>query len=50
MALADYIFFKPTIDTGRLKIRQGKMVNSWCDYYIYGIIKTDLTKEEALLD
>jgi len=22
-------------------IRQGKMVNSWCDYYIYGLLKTD---------
>ena len=22
-------------------IRQGKMVNTWCDYYIYGILKTD---------
>ena len=22
-------------------IRQGKMVNIWCDYYIYGILKTD---------
>ena len=23
-------------------IRQGKMVNTWCDYYIYGILNTDL--------
>lgn len=23
-------------------IRQGKMVNTWCDYYIYGILKSDL--------
>ena len=23
-------------------IRQGKMVNAWCDYYIYGILKSDL--------
>ena len=23
-------------------IRQGKMVNTWCDYYIYGILSTDL--------
>ena len=23
-------------------IRQGKMVNTWCDYYIYGILKTDM--------
>lgn len=22
-------------------IRQGKMVNAWCDYYIYGIIKEE---------
>ena len=22
-------------------IRQGKMVNTWCDYYIYGILKSD---------
>ena len=22
-------------------IRQGKMVNSWCDYYIYGILSSD---------
>lgn len=22
-------------------IRQGKMVNTWCDYYIYGILATD---------
>ena len=23
-------------------IRQGKMVNTWCDYYIYGILSVDL--------
>ena len=23
------------------RIRQGKMVNSWCDYYIYGILRSD---------
>ena len=23
-------------------IRQGKMVNTWCDYYIYGILKLDI--------
>ena len=23
-------------------IRQGKMVSTWCDYYIYGILKEDL--------
>ena len=23
-------------------IRQGKMVNTWCDYYIYGILDSDL--------
>ena len=22
-------------------IRQGKMVNTWCDYYVYGILSTD---------
>lgn len=22
-------------------IRQGKMVNTWCDYYIYGKLKSD---------
>ncbi len=25
-------------------IRQGKMVSTWCDYYIYGLLKTDLAK------
>ncbi|MBR5048297.1 MAG: GNAT family N-acetyltransferase [Erysipelotrichaceae bacterium] len=25
-------------------IRQGKMVSSWCDYYIYGILKSDLSE------
>ncbi|WP_462406104.1 GNAT family N-acetyltransferase [Gracilibacillus sp. Marseille-QA3620] len=23
-------------------IRQGKMVNTWCDYYIYGILDSDI--------
>ncbi len=23
-------------------IRQGKMVSTWCDYYLYGILKTDV--------
>ncbi|WP_024832912.1 GNAT family N-acetyltransferase [Ruminiclostridium josui] len=23
-------------------IRQGKMVNTWCDYYIYGILSSDM--------
>ena len=23
------------------RIRQGKMVNTWCDYYIYGILASD---------
>ncbi|MBQ9348102.1 MAG: GNAT family N-acetyltransferase [Oscillibacter sp.] len=23
-------------------VRQGKMVNTWCDYYLYGILKTDI--------
>lgn len=27
-------------------IRQGKMVNVWCDYYIYGILSTDLTERK----
>lgn len=32
-------------------IRQGKMVNTWCDYYIYGILKTDLvTKTHYVID
>ncbi len=26
-------------------IRQGKMVNTWCDYYIYGILASDLISE-----
>lgn len=25
-------------------IRQGKMVNTWCDYYIYGMLKSDATE------
>ncbi len=25
-------------------IRQGKMVNTWCDYYIYGILASDLQR------
>lgn len=24
------------------KVRQGKMVSTWCDYYIYGILKEDV--------
>ena len=27
-------------------IRQGKMVNSWCDYYIYGILARDVLTAE----
>ena len=23
-------------------IRQGKMVSTWCDYHLYGILKSDL--------
>ncbi|MDO5120149.1 MAG: GNAT family protein [Coriobacteriales bacterium] len=23
-------------------VRQGKMVNTWCDYYIYGMLKDDM--------
>ena len=26
-------------------IRQGKMVNTWCDYYIYGILFTDIERQ-----
>ena len=26
-------------------IRQGKMVNTWCDYYIYGILSTDIERQ-----
>jgi len=25
-------------------VRQGKMVNTWCDYYLYGMLKTDLAE------
>ena len=24
-------------------IRQGKMANIWCDYYVYGILDSDLS-------
>ena len=27
-------------------IHQGKMVNTWCDYYIYGILKSDILVKE----
>ena len=27
-------------------IRQGKMVNTWCDYYIYGILASDLQMKQ----
>lgn len=26
-------------------IRQGKMVSTWCDYYIYGLLKDDIITE-----
>lgn len=26
-------------------IRQGKMVSTWCDYYLYGILASDRNKE-----
>lgn len=26
-------------------IRQGKMVNTWCDYYIYGILASDMNAQ-----
>ncbi len=25
-------------------IRQGKMVNTWCDYYVYGILASDIQR------
>ena len=28
-------------------VRQGKMVNTWCDYYLYAILASDLGKEET---
>lgn len=28
-------------------IRQGKMVSVWCDYFLYGILKTDLNKDDC---
>ena len=27
-------------------IRQGKMVNTWCDYYIYGILASDIMGDD----
>lgn len=27
-------------------IRQGKMVSTWCDYYIYGMLSTDLVVDD----
>ncbi len=27
-------------------IRQGRMVNTWCDYYIYGILDSDFKKNQ----
>ncbi|MDW2796533.1 GNAT family protein [Clostridium boliviensis] len=29
------------------KIRDGKMVNTYCDYYLYGIVKDDYTGKDA---
>ncbi|MDO4467250.1 MAG: GNAT family protein [Bacillota bacterium] len=31
-------------------IRQGKMVNTWCDYYIYGILKSDYENSLKKID
>ena len=31
-------------------IRQGKMVNTWCDYYIYGILASDYFYESSYKD
>ncbi len=30
-------------------IRQGKMVNTWCDYYIYGILATDILETGEMI-
>ena len=27
-------------------VRQGKMVSTWCDYYIYGILGSDMREEQ----
>ena len=27
-------------------IRQGKLVSTWCDYYIYGLLRSDLAEAE----
>lgn len=27
------------------KVRQGKMVSTWCDYYLYGMLKEDYVRE-----
>lgn len=29
-------------------IRQGKMVNTWCDYFIYGVLDTDYAEQKNL--
>ena len=51
MALADYIYQKAIIEAERLVLRPMNvtdvpslkewMVNTWCDYYIYGKLVTD---------
>ena len=23
-------------------VRQGKLVNTWCDYYLYGLLRSDV--------
>lgn len=28
------------------RIREGKMVNTWCDYYIYGILRSSRKEEK----
>ncbi|MBU5472719.1 MAG: GNAT family N-acetyltransferase [Clostridiales bacterium] len=27
-------------------IRQGKMINTWCDYYVYGILDSDYSERK----
>ena len=43
--LADFKTTAGKIYTGmhhQRLIRQGKMVNTWCDYYVYGILVSDI--------
>lgn len=36
---------KKCVFTREGMIRQGKMGNIWCDYYIYGLLKTDIMEK-----